>query len=60
MFSKKKKKGHHSTQEMIVIVEPSITLKQDMMQIDDAPPEPEWATNVIQYLKNELLPEDKA
>jgi len=59
MFSKKKKK-RSSLDTGNDCHSRALNLKQDMMQIDDAPPEPEWATNVIQYLKNELLPEDKA
>jgi hypothetical protein len=30
------------------------------MQIDDETTEPKWATEIIQYLKNGLLSEDKA
>jgi hypothetical protein len=29
------------------------------MELDVAPTEPEWATDIVQYLKNGLLPEDK-
>jgi hypothetical protein len=29
------------------------------MELDTTPVEPEWATDVIQYLKNSLLPENK-
>jgi len=29
------------------------------VELDVALTEPEWATNIVQYLKNELLPEDK-
>jgi hypothetical protein len=48
-----------STQEVIVLAKPSISLKSDVMELDMTPVEPEWATNVIQYLKNGLLPENK-
>lgn len=30
------------------------------MQVDETPTDPEWAIEVIQYLQNGLLPEDKA
>jgi hypothetical protein len=29
------------------------------MELEAVPVEPEWAADVIQYLKNSLLPEDK-
>jgi ribonuclease HI len=48
-----------SDQEVIVLAEPSIAPKSDVMELDTAPAEPEWATDVIQYLKNGLLHEDK-
>jgi Golgi nucleoside diphosphatase len=48
-----------SAQEVIIIAEPSVTPRQDMMQVDDETTEPEWATEIIQYLKNGLLPGDK-
>lgn len=34
-------------QKVIIKAEPSIALKQDMMQVDEATSEPEWATDVI-------------
>jgi hypothetical protein len=48
-----------SDQEVIVLAEPSITPKSDVMELDTAMVEPEWAADVIQYLKNDLFPEDK-
>jgi hypothetical protein len=49
-----------SRQQIIVLSEPSITPKVDIMELDAAPTEPEWATDIIQYLKNGSLPKDKA
>jgi ribonuclease HI len=46
--------------QIIVLTEPSITLKVNIMELDTAPTELEWATEIIQYLKNESLPQDKA
>jgi hypothetical protein len=48
------------TQQVIVLFEPSIASRPDVMELDEAPVEPEWATDIIQYLKNGLLPENKA
>jgi hypothetical protein len=47
-------------QQIIVLFKPSITLKSDIMELDATPIEPKWAIDIIQYLKNGLLPEDKA
>lgn len=47
-------------QEVIILVEPSITPKWDVMEIDEEMTEPKWATEIIQYLKNRLLSKDKA
>jgi hypothetical protein len=48
-----------SDQEVIILSKPSIALKSDVMELDTAPTEPEWAIDVIRYLKNGLLPKDK-
>jgi len=48
-----------SHQEVIILSEPSISPKSDIIELDAAPNEPEWATNIILYLKNRLLLEDK-
>jgi hypothetical protein len=49
-----------STYKVIIQAEPSIALRQDMKQVDEAPTNLEWATEIIQYLQNGLLLEDKA
>lgn len=38
-------------QEVRIIAEPAIAQVQVMMQVYDEETDPEWATNVIQYLK---------
>jgi hypothetical protein len=58
--SKTDQKIEASAQEVIIIAKPSIVTRQDMMQVDEAMHDPEWATDVIHYLKSGLLPEDKA
>jgi hypothetical protein len=49
-----------SHQEVIILSKPSISSKSDIMEFDAALAEPEWATDIVQYLKNGLLPKDKA
>jgi hypothetical protein len=48
-----------SDQKVIILSEPSIAPSSDVMELEVMPTEPEWAADVIQYLKNGLLPEDK-
>jgi hypothetical protein len=48
-----------SGQQIIVLTEPSIIPKINVMEADTMPNEPEWATEIIQFLKNGLLPQDK-
>jgi ribonuclease HI len=48
-----------SRRQIIVLTEPSITSKINVMEADTMPNEPEWATEIIQFLKNGLLPQDK-
>jgi hypothetical protein len=48
-----------SAYEVIVVTEPSIIPKQDMMEIEEESTDPEWAMGVIQYLQNGSLPKDK-
>lgn len=48
-----------STQGVVIQTEPSILPKLYMMEIEERLDEPEWATDVIQYLRNGSLPEEK-
>ncbi|XP_062167005.1 uncharacterized protein LOC133873301 [Alnus glutinosa] len=48
-----------SRRQIIVLTEPSITSKTNVMEADTTPNEPKWATEIIQFLRNGLLPEDK-
>jgi ribonuclease HI len=48
-----------SRRQIIVLTEPSITPKVNVMEADTTPNEPEWATKTNQFLRNGLLPEDK-
>jgi ribonuclease HI len=48
-----------STYEVVVQTEPSIIPKLDMMEVKERSIDFEWATDVLQYLRNESLPEDK-
>ncbi|XP_062170503.1 uncharacterized protein LOC133876233 [Alnus glutinosa] len=48
-----------STRGVVIQTEPSILPKLDMMEIEERSDEPEWATDVIQYLRNGSLPEEK-
>jgi hypothetical protein len=48
-----------STNEVVVQTEPSIIPKLDMMEVGERSTNPEWATDVVQYLRNGSLPEDK-
>jgi hypothetical protein len=45
--------------QIIVLTKPSITPKANVMEAYTTPNEPEWATEIIQFLRNELLPQDK-
>jgi ATP:corrinoid adenosyltransferase len=45
--------------QIIVLTEPSITPKVNIMEADTVPNEPEWATEIIQFLKSGLLPQEK-
>jgi ribonuclease HI len=48
-----------STRGVVIQTKPSILPKLDMMEIEEESDEPEWATDVIQYLHNGSLPEEK-
>lgn len=48
-----------SRRQIIVLTEPSIAPRTNVMEVDSAPDEPEWAREIIQFLRNGLLPEDK-
>lgn len=48
-----------STRGVVIQTEPSILPKLDMMEIEEESDEPEWTTDVIQYLRNGSLPEEK-
>jgi len=48
-----------SANEVVVQTEPSITPKLDMMVVGERSTDPKWATDVVQYLWNGSLPEDK-
>jgi len=50
---------YEEIEAIIVLTEPSITPKVNVMEADTVPNEPEWATEIIQFLRNGLLPEDK-
>jgi hypothetical protein len=39
--------------------QPSIAPKDNVMEADSTPEEPEWAREIIQFLRQGLLPEDK-
>jgi hypothetical protein len=43
----------------VVQTEPSIIPKLDLMEVEERSTDPEWATDVVQYLQNGSLPEDK-
>jgi hypothetical protein len=49
----------NSSHKVMLQSEPSILPKQEMMDIEEGSTDPEWATRIIQYLRNERLPEDK-
>ncbi|XP_062170982.1 uncharacterized protein LOC133876752 [Alnus glutinosa] len=49
-----------SQRQIIVLIEPSITPKDNIMEVGITPNEPEWATEIIQFLKNGSLPQEKA
>jgi hypothetical protein len=48
-----------STTRVVVQTKPSIIPKLDMMEVEDRSTDLEWATDVVQYLRNGSLPEDK-
>jgi hypothetical protein len=48
-----------SVYDVVVQTEPSIIPKLDMMEIVERSTDPEWAIDVVQYLRNRSLPEDK-
>jgi hypothetical protein len=48
-----------SAYEVVVQTEPSVIPKLDMMEVKKRSTDPEWATDVVQYLRNGSLPEDK-
>jgi hypothetical protein len=48
-----------STNEVVVETEPTINPKFEMMEVEERSTDPEWATDVIQYLRHRSLPEDK-
>jgi ribonuclease HI len=48
-----------SRRQIIILTEPSIAPRTKVMEADSAPEEPEWARDIIQFLRNGLLPEEK-
>jgi hypothetical protein len=44
---------------VVIQTEPSITPKLDVMETEERSTNPEWATDVIQYLRDRFLPRDK-
>jgi hypothetical protein len=48
-----------SAYEVVIQTEPSITPKLDVMEIEEKSTGPEWATDVVQYLRDGSLPRDK-
>jgi ribonuclease HI len=48
-----------SAYEVVIQTEPSITPKLYVMETEEKSTSPEWATDVIQYLRDESLPRDK-
>jgi len=48
-----------SKRQIIVLTEPSIAPRANVMEANPTPDEPEWAIEIIQFLRNGLLPEDK-
>jgi ribonuclease HI len=48
-----------SKRQIIVLTESSITLRTDVMEAGPTQDEPEWAVEIIQFLRNGSLPEDK-
>jgi hypothetical protein len=40
-----------SHQQIIILFEPSISPKSEVMELYVAPIEPEWATDIVQYFK---------
>ncbi|XP_062147754.1 uncharacterized protein LOC133856715 [Alnus glutinosa] len=44
---------------VVIQTEPSITPKLDVMETEERSTDPEWATDVIQYLRDGSLPRDK-
>lgn len=48
-----------SAYEVVVQTEPSIVPKLDLMEVKERSTDPEWATDVVQYLRNRSLPKDK-
>ncbi|XP_062170548.1 uncharacterized protein LOC133876286 [Alnus glutinosa] len=48
-----------SKRQIIILTEPSITPRTDVMEADPTQDEPKWAIEIIQFLRNGLLPEDK-
>jgi NADPH-dependent 7-cyano-7-deazaguanine reductase QueF-like protein len=48
-----------SAYEVVIQIEPSITPKLDVMETEEKSTGPEWATDVVQYLRDGSLPRDK-
>jgi hypothetical protein len=48
-----------STNKVVVQTEPLIIPKLEMMEVEEGSTDPEWAADVVQYLRNRSLPEDK-
>jgi ribonuclease HI len=44
-----------SRRQIIVLTEPSITPKTNVMEADTTPNEPEWATEIIQFLRKRVV-----
>jgi hypothetical protein len=48
-----------STNKVVVQTEPLIIPKLEMMEVEEGSTDPEWAADVVQYLRNRSLPEGK-
>jgi ribonuclease HI len=48
-----------SSYEVVIQTEPSITPKLHVMETEEKSTSPEWATDVIRYLRDGFLPKDK-
>jgi len=53
------KEVERSKQEVRVLSQPSIAAAEMIMQVDDIYDSPDWARDVIEYLRRGTLPDDK-